>query len=159
MKGLLWVLPVFLLLAFSACGDSDATGGERSQQSGKGNTPKIAAPAGPRKKLVIRDLKVGSGPPARRGDLVKVYYVADQSETKEHLYHRWRPVEPLSYRIGYANWGLGWQKGIEGMRVGGRREVLIPARLALNGFPLDYIIEVIYLKQRDDRSGRGVTRS
>lgn len=153
MKGLLGLVAVFLLLALSACGDSDATGGERSQQASQSKTPEPASPAGPRKKLVIKDLEVGSGPPARRGDVVEVYYVGVESETKEELYHRWAPDPPLDYRIGYDNWGGGWEKGIEGMRVGGRRELLIPGPLTLEPFPLDYVIEVIALKRREDRSG------
>lgn len=157
MKVSVWVLAIFLLLALSSCGDSDArederSRKERSQKASRSDTPEIAAPPGPRKKLVVRDLEVGSGPPTRRGDLVEVYYVADESETGEPLYHRWPPASPLDYRIGSATWGRGWQEGIEGMRVGGRRELLMPVRYALDNFPIDYVIEVASIKRRGDRS-------
>jgi len=92
--------------------------------------PKVPIPSGPPpKKLVIKDLIKGTGPVATPGSTVTVQYVGDLYKSGKQFDASWddggQPVaEPLSNVI------QGWQQGIPGMKVGGRRELIIPPSLA-----------------------------
>ena len=78
--------------------------------------------------LVIRDLIVGDGAEAKPGDTVTVHYLGVEYETGEEFDSSWNRGE----RIQFPLRGLiqGWQDGIPGMKVGGRRELVIPPQLA-----------------------------
>lgn len=91
------------------------------------------------KKTVFRELKVGSGPPARHGDEVSVYYVGADHKTGKIQFYGWPPLPPGNFRLGYSAFGRTWEKTIEGMKVGGVREVIILAPY-LSREPLDYVI-------------------
>ncbi|HEU4738350.1 MAG TPA: FKBP-type peptidyl-prolyl cis-trans isomerase [Solirubrobacterales bacterium] len=93
--------------------------------------PKIPAKRGPLEKLVVRDLEVGTGPVARWGDVAVVRYVGVYWQTKLVLSEHW--ASTLTFKLDGKKFGPGWQKGIEGMRVGGRREILIPGPLLFEG--------------------------
>jgi peptidylprolyl isomerase len=93
----------------------------------------------PPEKLLVRDLEEGSGPPARRGEIVAVRYTGALYETGEIEYGGKTNPFPL----GSAGLGEGFEKGIEGMRVGGRREVVMPSRLHGGTGAYDYVIELI----------------
>lgn len=99
----------------------------------------------PPKKPFVRDLEVGSGPVARRGDEVDLYYVAVNYRTGKEEYANWPPesTAPFTLRIGSRVVSPAWEKGIEGMRPGGRRELLIPARPRFKEAPLDYVVELV----------------
>lgn len=99
--------------------------------------------------LVITDLVVGDGAEAVPGGRVTVHYVGVDFETGEQFDASWdrgQTIEfPLAGLIG------GWQEGIPGMRVGGRRQLVIPPRLAygesgghrLSGRTLVFVIDLI----------------
>ena len=94
--------------------------------------PEIDAPDGPAPtELVITDLVVGEGAEAVPGAKVKVHYVGVEHDTGEEFdasYNRGAPIEfPLRGLI------QGWQDGIPGMKVGGRRQLVIPPLLAYAG--------------------------
>jgi peptidylprolyl isomerase len=92
--------------------------------------PKVVPPSGPApKKLVVKDLIKGTGPVAKPGSTVTVQYVGVLYKNGKQFDASWddgagKPVSlPLSGVI------KGWQQGIPGMHVGGRRELIIPASL------------------------------
>jgi len=91
------------------------------------------------KKTVFRELKVGSGPAAQHGDEVSIYYVGADHKTGDIQYYGWPPVPPGNFRLGFSAFGRTWEKTIEGMKVGGIREVIITAPY-LSRAPLDYVI-------------------
>ncbi len=101
------------------------------------------------KQTVSRELEVGTGPAAKHGDEVSVYYVGADHKTGKIDYYGWPPVPPGNFRLGYSAFGRTWEKTIEGMRVGGVREVIIRAPY-LSPDPLDY---VIVLKARQPNVG------
>jgi FKBP-type peptidyl-prolyl cis-trans isomerase FkpA len=79
-------------------------------------------------KLKIRDLKVGKGTKAKKGDLVTVNYTGwlmDGTQFDSSI-----GVKPFSFTLGAGNVIPGWDKGVVGMRVGGKRQLIIPASLA-----------------------------
>jgi len=93
--------------------------------------PKVHVPKGPPpKKLVIKDLRTGSGATAKPGDQVSVQYVGVLYSTGETFDSSWSRGEPFSFKLGAQEVIKGWDKGVAGMKVGGRRELIIPPALA-----------------------------
>ena len=112
--------------------------------------PEIDFPGGePPSELEISDVTVGDGPEAAPGATVLVHYVGVDFESGEEFDASWGRGEPIEFPLR----GLikGWQDGIPGMRVGGRRQLVIPAELAYGddaeatGSPAGTLIFVIDL--------------
>ncbi|CAN5921839.1 FKBP-type peptidyl-prolyl cis-trans isomerase [soil metagenome] len=84
----------------------------------------------PGKQLKIEDLEVGDGPEATSGQRVEVHYVGVAWSTREQFDASWDRGEPLRFRLGAGEVIVGWDQGVAGMRVGGRRRLTIPPALA-----------------------------
>jgi peptidylprolyl isomerase len=92
--------------------------------------PKVKVPNGkPPKKLVIKDLKVGSGPAAQPGQTVTVQYVGVNFKGGKQFDASWDRGEPFSFPLGSGQVIPGWDQGVAGMKVGGRRMLVIPPDL------------------------------
>jgi peptidylprolyl isomerase len=115
--------------------------------------PEIDFIAGPAPvELVITDLIVGEGAQAAPGASVEVHYVGVEFETGEQFDASWDRGESINFPLS----GLiaGWQEGIPGMKVGGRRQLVIPPALAygesgghrLSGKTLVFIIDLLGVK-------------
>lgn len=89
------------------------------------NVPDGAPPA----KLVVKDLKKGTGPAAKAGDEVTVNYVGVLYKTGQQFDASWDRGEPFPFSLGSGSVIPGWEQGLEGMKVGGRRELIIPPEL------------------------------
>jgi peptidylprolyl isomerase len=100
--------------------------------------------------LESRDIELGSGAEAVAGATVEVHYVGVDYETGEEFDSSWNRGETISFPLQ----GLiaGWQEGIPGMKVGGRRELVIPPHLAygpaggghrLSGRTLIFVIDLL----------------
>lgn len=145
MRTCVALLAVALVAVFSGCGGGGDTVDSADTQSGARTTtettqaqqepayplPDLPAKRGPLKKLVVTDLKVGKGPMARWGDMAVVRYVGVYWETGKVFSQHWNST--LTFKLDGKKFGPGWQKGIEGMRVGGRREIVIPGALLFGG--------------------------
>ncbi|KNB49717.1 FKBP-type peptidyl-prolyl cis-trans isomerase [Streptomyces caatingaensis] len=93
--------------------------------------PEIDFPEGPAPTdLEIVDLWEGDGAVAKAGDFVKVHYVGVAYSTGEEFDASWNRGRPLEFKLGAGQVIEGWDKGIQGMKVGGRRRLTIPAHLA-----------------------------
>jgi peptidylprolyl isomerase len=93
--------------------------------------PKVTPPSGPApSKLVSKDLIKGTGPEAKAGDSVTVNYVGVLYHGGKEFDASWRRSEPFTFTLGEGKVIPGWDQGVVGMRVGGRRELIIPAKLA-----------------------------
>lgn len=113
--------------------------------SGKAQ-PKIHPPDKPKpRKILIRDLAIGTGPIARFGDRASIYYYSVRYETGERVYLRWPPEETLTERLIEPE---PWHRAIVGMRAGGRREMIIPSRLLFSTGTMDYFIELVSVNGR-----------
>lgn len=88
--------------------------------------PTGAAPTKPESK----DLIVGTGPEAKAGDTVTVNYVGVLFKGGKVFDASWNRKEPFTFTLGKGQVIPGWDQGIPGMKVGGRRELIIPAPLA-----------------------------
>ncbi len=93
--------------------------------------PEIDFPGdAPPAELVIEDVTVGDGPVATSGSTVRAHYVGVAHSTGEEFDSSWGRGAPLDFRLGVGQVIQGWDQGIEGMRVGGRRMLVIPPHLA-----------------------------
>lgn len=84
-----------------------------------------AAPA----ELVITDITVGDGDEAKPGHTVSVHYVGVAHSTGEEFDASWNRNEPFAFPLGGGRVIAGWDQGVTGMKVGGRRKLVIPAKL------------------------------
>ena len=76
------------------------------------------------------DEKVGDGPEAKTGDKVKVHYTGTLMNGKEFDSSRGPGKQPFSFEIGKGMVIKGWDEGVPGMKVGGKRKLTIPWQLA-----------------------------
>jgi len=92
--------------------------------------PKVVPPSGPAPtKLVIKDLIKGAGPAAPAGSTVTVQYVGVLYKGGKQFDASWDHSGGQPTALPLSNVIQGWQQGIPGMRVGGRRELIIPSNL------------------------------
>src|SRR5512141_339195 len=92
--------------------------------------PEIDFPDGaPPADLVIEDEIVGDGPEAAAGHTVKAHYVGVSFSSGEEFDASWNRGQPLEFGLGRGQVIAGWDQGIAGMRVGGRRKLTIPPHL------------------------------
>ena len=80
--------------------------------------------------LVIEDIVVGDGAEAKAGDTVSTHYVGVAFSTGEEFDASWNRGAPLDFTVGIGQVIEGWDQGLLGMKVGGRRRLEIPAHLA-----------------------------
>lgn len=80
--------------------------------------------------LVIEDLIEGSGREVAAGDSVSTHYVGVAWSTGEEFDASWNRGAPLDFTAGVGMVIEGWDKGLLGMKVGGRRRLEIPAAMA-----------------------------
>ena len=143
------LVPVLAVLALAGCGDDKETPASApgttaapavttaAPQAGAiskdlESEPKIPKPAGdPPPKLVTKDIVKGKGPKVTAGDLASVQYTGVSWSTGEKFDASWdRGAQPFQFPLGQGQVIPGWDQGVEGMRVGGRRELIIPPDLA-----------------------------
>lgn len=92
--------------------------------------PVVAAPEGePPADLVIDDVETGSGDEAVAGRNVTVHYVGVAWSNGQQFDASWDRSEPFEFRLGAGQVISGWDRGVVGMRVGGRRQLTIPPDL------------------------------
>lgn len=87
--------------------------------------PDDIAPA----ELLIADDLVGNGATAATGQNVMVHYVGVAWSTRQEFDSSWDRMEPFEFRLGTGQVITGWDKGVTGMKVGGRRTLTIPPHL------------------------------
>jgi peptidylprolyl isomerase len=93
--------------------------------------PEVDFPGGePPADLEITDIWEGGGKVAGPGDTVQVHYVGVAFSTGEEFDASWNRGEPLEFRLGLGHVIAGWDQGVQGMKVGGRRQLVIPPGLA-----------------------------
>ena len=130
-----------LAIAIAGCGGSDdssspTASGEGSSTAESENIdtttkPKIEVPSGPPPtQLEQKDLVEGSGAEAKAGDEVTVQYVGVLYEDGKEFDSSWSRNEPFTFALGGGEVITGWEQGIVGMKVGGRRELTVPPDLA-----------------------------
>jgi peptidylprolyl isomerase len=133
---------VALALAVAGCGSSSdsssstqstaesSTPAKSESSTDLNKKPKVTVPKGaPPKKLEEKELVEGTGPEAKSGDEVTVQYVGVNYKTGKEFDASWDRGEPFSFTLGASQVIPGWDQGVAGMKVGGRRELIIPPEL------------------------------
>jgi len=93
--------------------------------------PKVPATSGAAPKtLVTKEIIKGTGPEAKAGDSVTVNYVGVLFHGGKEFDASWKRNEPFTFALGNGQVIKGWDQGVAGMKVGGRRELIIPSELA-----------------------------
>ncbi|HTU38965.1 MAG TPA: FKBP-type peptidyl-prolyl cis-trans isomerase [Acidimicrobiales bacterium] len=102
----------------------------RSPAGTFGTAPTVTVPPGPPPTtLESADLIVGTGTEAAPGDSVTVQYVLASYSSRQVVQSSWTS-NPFTFTLGAGEVIPGWDKGVVGMKVGGRRELIIPPSLA-----------------------------
>jgi peptidylprolyl isomerase len=132
------LLLVVLALALAGCGGDDGETAAKATATPKAtptpsNTdltkkPVVTVPdEQPPTTLQKRDIVVGKGPVAKKGDTVTVQYVGVAWSTGQEFDASWDRGEPFTFKLSEGKVIKGWDEGVPGMRKGGRRELTIPA--------------------------------
>jgi peptidylprolyl isomerase len=141
---LVFVLVSVSALATSACGGDDDDLRSDPTNSLPATTcledrskPEVEVPTAPPGELETEDLEVGEGIEATAGRTVTMDYVGVAQSSGEQFDASWDGGEPVTFVLGTGNVIEGWHRGIEGMKVCGRRMLVIPPDLGYGaqGFP------------------------
>jgi FKBP-type peptidyl-prolyl cis-trans isomerase len=156
MRPLLLLLALIAALALVACGDDDdsepaaqSDGGastaeepspsaQREALEDTSTKPVIPKPSGsPPRRLVKEDIVKGKGAPAKPGDTLVVHYAGVTFSTGEEFDASWNSGQPYPVQLGAGQVIQGWDRGLVGMRKGGRRMLTIPPELGYGaeGYP------------------------
>ncbi len=137
---LIFSLCAALALAVAGCGSSDDSSSSEAASTGKSESaantntdtkPKVTVPSGPPpKKMEEKEIVEGDGAEAKSGDEVTVQYVGVGYKSGEEFDASWDRGEPFSFTLGAGEVISGWDQGVAGMKVGGRRELILPPNLA-----------------------------
>ncbi|HEY7454552.1 MAG TPA: FKBP-type peptidyl-prolyl cis-trans isomerase [Thermoleophilaceae bacterium] len=161
-RRLLMLIALLALLGVAACGDDDDDGSsgadtatqeqdtgsetETSPQAAEealkdtSTKPLIPKPTGsPPRKLVVEDIVKGTGPAAKKGSTVIVNYVGMNFSNGREFDSSWDTGQPFPVQLGTNSVIAGWEKGLVGIKAGGRRKLTIPPELGYGaqGYPPD----------------------
>jgi peptidylprolyl isomerase len=178
MRPLLTLLALLAVLAPVACGDDDDSSEPAAKSDGGATTteepspsaqrealkdtsvkPVIPKPTGaPPRRLVKEDVVKGKGEPAKAGDTLVVNYVGVTFSTGSEFDASWDRGQPFPVPLGAGQVIEGWDRGLIGMRKGGRRILTIPPELGYGaeGYPpsippnetLVFVVDAVELQPR-----------
>jgi len=104
--------------------------------------PRVEKPAGDIPfELGIEDILVGEGAEAVKGSKVAVHYVGVAFRSGEEFDASWNRNQPFTFQLGKGNVIPGWDAGVVGMKVGGRRKLTIPSAMAYGARGAGGVIE------------------
>jgi peptidylprolyl isomerase len=118
-------------IGMAGCGGGSSSTSESSSSAESPTKPKVVPPKGPAPKhLVKKEVIKGTGAEARTGDEVTVQYVGVGYKSGTQFDSSWGRKEPFRFKLGAGEVIRGWDAGVAGMRVGGRRELITPPSYA-----------------------------
>jgi len=125
--GILGVGAVIAVIVVLIAGGGDDSSSSDVDTSTK---PTVEVPDGPPPKdLEVNDIVEGDGPEAAPGDTLTMQYVGVKYSDSKQFDASWDTGQPLTFQLGSGQVIPGWDQGIAGMKVGGRRELIVPPDL------------------------------
>lgn len=122
------VLVAVAAMLLAACGSDDEPA--EPEPTAELSRPEVTIPdEDPPTELVITDIEEGTGAEATAGSLVEVHYVGVAWSTGEVFDASWDRGQTFSFELGAGQVIAGWDQGVEGMKVDGRRRLEIPPDL------------------------------
>ena len=154
LRAVLILIAVVAVLGVSACGDDDDSATPAQEQTSADTEttpsedalkdtavkPEIPKPTGtPPRKLVTEDIVKGKGPGAKPGNTVTVKYVGVNFSNGQEFDSSWDSGATFPVQVGAGMVIEGWDKGLVGIRKGGRRMLTIPPEMGYGaeGYPPD----------------------
>lgn len=142
--------------ALAACGGSSSVRSNQGSEASRPirdspKPPHVTLPPGPApKELVVRDIREGFGPAIPPGGDVRIdtNFVALSYRTRKPYEVRWSLGGAFNIGFGPGIEIKGWEKGLVGMKAGGRRELRIPSRLAYKEGAVLYVIDLLAVDRR-----------
>jgi FKBP-type peptidyl-prolyl cis-trans isomerase len=121
-----------LVLTLVSCAESSTPKEpEAVASSTNPDKPVVEIPSGPApQSLQVQDLRPGTGAEAQPGQTLRVHYVGVAYSTRTQFDASWDRDQPLPFVLGQGDVIEGWDEGLVGMKVGGRRKLVIPPELA-----------------------------
>lgn len=125
------ILLAALAMVAAACGTGTGGGYTATTDTDTSSKPTMNVPEGePPTELVVEDIVEGDGDEVEVGMLITAHYVGISWSTGEEFDASWERGEPIPLVIGQGQVIPGWDEGLLGMRVGGRRSLIIPPDMA-----------------------------
>ena len=127
---------------------ADGSDSAPQPQTAPGKTkPAVEVPESPPpKEVVVNDIEVGDGEEVKDGDKILVAFVGVNIKTGEEFESTWDAKGQSEFKMDSGELIKGWEQGIEGMKVGGRRELIVPPDLAYGKDPLVYVVDLVGIK-------------
>jgi FKBP-type peptidyl-prolyl cis-trans isomerase len=122
------VLALGSMLVLGACTKKEEAAAPTGDAAAPANAQQAAAPADAGAELKIEEMKPGTGAEAKAGQTVTVHYTGWLTDGKKFDSSVDRG-EPFKFQLGAGQVIQGWDKGVAGMKVGGKRKLTIPASL------------------------------
>ena len=124
--------------------DANAEGAEPDPDTGKRPKPVIEVPGEPPPdELVVTDIEEGDGEEVKDGEEIFVDYVGVFYKDGKEFENSWKGEAQEAFGKGNGILIDGWEQGIEGMKVGGRRELIIPSELGYDTGVLIYVVDLL----------------
>jgi peptidylprolyl isomerase len=136
------LIVLFLMgLAVAGCGSSSGKASHEVVVWRSGKPVGLADQGAPPKKLIVKDVKVGSGKVLRKGSVGTFRYRNFDYRTGQNYEDWWQ--EPFHTGFGKGESLGAWETGLKGMRVGGIRELVVPAKEAYGHVPEIYVLKLV----------------
>jgi peptidylprolyl isomerase len=146
-------LILLVLLFLPGCGSTQETAEGSSswarleKLAGSGSNQLLIPSESPPKEVETTDVKQGDGQVLKKGDWFTVDYVGYNYSTGKLREDYWGGSSPFSFTYGVGETVKGWEEGLKGFRVGGVREVIVPADQAYGDDAIVYLLHLLKLER------------
>ncbi len=128
--GALLAAAVIAVIIVVATGGDDGSSSSSTSDVDTSTKPEVEVPDGPPPEtLQVNDIVEGDGPEAQPGDTLTMQYVGVNYDDGKQFDASWDNGQPFTFVLGQGQVIPGWDQGIQGMKVGGRRELIVPPDL------------------------------
>lgn len=145
MKIVVSISLLFLIAGLSACGGSSDSAPPPDEIVWRNGEPNVVVHHGPvPKKLIVKDLRKGTGAALKQGSFGTFKFKSFDYRTGVNYENWW--VRPFHTGFGKGESLDAWETGLKGMRVGGRRALIVPPAQAYTHVPVIYVIELVAVR-------------